>query len=118
MTSTLVPCRFLHVAHPGYLRRDEAEEELKSSLHLTDNATPFQLSSCTISVLISEGKPEWYSFQAIVVEMTIPRAAPLKERFFSLGDPTQAKTTRPYVGSFQFVPNWSLKNGSSTKSTC
>jgi hypothetical protein len=56
-TDTLIPCGFLVGAHPGFFRRDEAEEELIGSLGLADNSIPFQLSSRNISVPIADGAP-------------------------------------------------------------
>jgi hypothetical protein len=74
-TSTLVACGFLVGAHPGYLRRDEAEQELRVSLQLQQEDSkaeeeniPFQLSSRTTTVAIQDGEKERYEFQAIVVE--------------------------------------------------
>jgi hypothetical protein len=68
-TTTLVACRFLHGAHPGYLHRDEAEKELDKCLNPEkDQATPFQLSAHTITVPVEDGKLERFSFQAVGVE--------------------------------------------------
>jgi hypothetical protein len=53
----LVSCGFLVGAHPGHLRRDEAEEELRMSLDADPERFPFQLSSRSISVPIKEGDP-------------------------------------------------------------
>jgi hypothetical protein len=47
--ATLVVCGFLVGAHPGHLRRNEAEQELRIRLRLEEDF-PFQLSSRTISV--------------------------------------------------------------------
>jgi hypothetical protein len=45
-TSSLVPCGFLLGAHPGHMRRDEAESELGLSLGFpSSDELPFQLSS-------------------------------------------------------------------------
>jgi hypothetical protein len=45
-TSSLVPCGFLLGAHPGHMRRDEAESELGVSLGFpAKEELPFQLSS-------------------------------------------------------------------------
>ncbi len=104
-TSSLVPCGFLLGAHPGHLRRDEAESELKVSLgYDNDDEVTFQLSSRSVSVPIQEGKPERYAFQAVVVETSTQQASTLREKFFSLGNPTQAQNRFPYTGKYQFVP--------------
>ncbi len=103
-TATLVACGFLVGAHPGYLRRDEAEEELTRSLESTKDEVQFQLTARTISVPIQEGKPERYTFQAVVVETATSTAAKLREKFFSLGNPLEAKLNYPYTGHYQFVP--------------
>jgi hypothetical protein len=104
-TSSLVPCGFLLGAHPGHLRRDEAEVELRVSLGFsTDEELPFQLSSRSVSVPIQEGKPDRYAFQAVVVETSVPQASVLREKFFSLGIPTKAVENFPYTGKYQFVP--------------
>jgi hypothetical protein len=66
-TSTLVPCGFLHGAHPGYLHLDEAEDEIRKYLNIT-NELEFQLSLRTISVPIMEGNPEKFAFPAVVVK--------------------------------------------------
>jgi hypothetical protein len=76
-TDTLVACGFLVGAHPGFMRRDEAEEELKVSLDIEPDTLPFQLSSRSISVPIKEGDQSRFSFQAIVVETSVKHAQPL-----------------------------------------
>jgi hypothetical protein len=104
-TSTLVPCGFLLGAHPGHLRRDEAESELHVSLGFDDeDELPFQLSSRSVSVPIQEGKTDRFVFQAVIVETSTQQAASLRERFFSLGNPEQAQQKYPYTGKYQFVP--------------
>ncbi len=72
-TATLVACSFLVGTHPGYLRHDEAERELRLSLGLSipDQNTEeadihFQLSSRTASVPVQDGGTERYSFRAVV----------------------------------------------------
>jgi hypothetical protein len=53
---TLVACGFMVGAHPGFLSRNKAEEELCGSLSLDDeDVLPFQLSSHSISVPIKDG---------------------------------------------------------------
>jgi hypothetical protein len=104
-TSSLVPCGFLLGAHPGHLRRDEAESELKISLgYQTEEEVPFQLSSRSVSVPIQEGKSERYAFQAVVLETSTQQASSLREKFFSLGNLKQAHERFPYTGQYQFVP--------------
>jgi hypothetical protein len=103
-TDTLVACGFLVGAHPGFLRRDEAEEELRVSLDLEKEPLPFQLSSRSISVPIKEGDPGRFSFQAIVVETSVPYAQPLREKFYQLDPPNTAQETYPYTGMYPFVP--------------
>jgi hypothetical protein len=103
--SSLVPCGFLLGAHPGHLRRDEAEAELRISLGYSDgDELPFQLSSRSVSVPIQEGKLDRYVFQAVVIETSTQHAASLREKFFSLGDPKKTVDRFPYTGSYQFVP--------------
>jgi hypothetical protein len=84
----LVACGFLVGAHPGYTRRDHAEEELWVHLHMDEEDIPYQLSTRTISVPLVEDKLGKYSFQAVVVETSANKAASLWERFYSL-DPQQ-----------------------------
>jgi len=69
-SATLVVCGFLVGAHPGHLRREDAERELRERLQLSDDF-PFQLSSRTISVLKDSSKEaERYSFPAVACEHT------------------------------------------------
>jgi hypothetical protein len=103
--SSLVPCGFLLGAHPGHLRRAEAEDELRVSLgYALDEELPFQLSSRTVSVPIQDGKQERYAFQAVVVETSTQHAATLREKFFSLGNPKTVLERFPYTENYQFVP--------------
>jgi hypothetical protein len=112
-TSSLVPCGFLLGAHPGHLRRDEAEAELWVSLGFdTDEDLTFQLSSRSVSVPIQEGKPERFVFQAVVVETSTQNAA---SKFFSLGNPDKVQKDYPYTGRYQFVPFLKTKEWTVTK---
>jgi hypothetical protein len=114
--SSLVPCGFLLGAHPGHLRRDEAEDELRISLGFSlDEELPFQLSSRSVSVPIQEGKQERFAFQAVVIETSTQHAASLREKFFSLGNPEQAIERYPYTGKYQFVPFLKTKEWTMTK---
>jgi hypothetical protein len=103
-TDTLVPSGFLVGAHPNFFHRNEAEEELLGSLGLPDESIQFQLSSRSISVPISDGSPERYTFQAVVVETAAPHATTLREKFYELENPATATKSYPYTGSYQFVP--------------
>jgi hypothetical protein len=103
-TDTLVACGFLVGAHPGHLRRDEVEEELKVSLGMDQGPLPFQLSSRSISVPIKDGDPSRYSFQAIVVETSTQYAPTIRETFYELDNRVKAKEDYPYTGMYQFVP--------------
>jgi hypothetical protein len=103
-TETLVPCGFFVRAHPGYLRRDEAEEELHASLGLDPGEIPFQRSSRSVSVPIKEDDTRHYSFNAVVVETSTKHATKLRERFYDLQDPRTAIADYPYTGLYQFVP--------------
>ena len=103
-TETLVPIGFLVGAHPGHLRRDEAEEELRGSLGLSEGELPFQLTSRTISVPIQEGGTQRYSFQATVIETSVEQANKLRECFYQLSKPAEAPNAYPYTGQYQFVP--------------
>jgi hypothetical protein len=113
--STLVACGFLYGAHPGYLRCNEAEKEL--SLCLNNNHKEknyFQWSARTLSVPITDGKPERFLFQAIVIETEAKQAFLLRERFYSLGDPLKVKQVYQYVAKYQFDPlvmskEWSVE---------
>jgi hypothetical protein len=103
--NTLVSCGFLHGAHPGYLWRAEAEKELDRCLNQDrEKSIPFQLSARTVSVPITDGGQEKFSFQAIVVETAIEHAAALWERFYSLGDPLTVYQCFQYVDKYQFIP--------------
>jgi hypothetical protein len=103
--SSLVPCGFLLGAHPGHLRRDVAEDELRVSLgYPIEEELPFQLSSRSVSVPVQEGKQERYAFQAVVVETSTQHASVLREKFFSLGHTAKALESYPYTGKYQFVP--------------
>ncbi len=103
-TDTLVACGFLVGAHPGHLRRDEAEVELRVSLDADPDKFPFQLSSRSISVPVKEGDPSRYSFQAIVVETSTQLASTIWEKFYELDQPAKAQAIYPYTGMYQFVP--------------
>jgi len=86
-SATLVVCGFLVGAHPGHLRREDAERELRERLQLSDDF-PFQLSSRTISVLKDSSKEaERYSFPAVAVETSARHAKQLREAFFSQPKP-------------------------------
>jgi hypothetical protein len=100
----LVVCGFLLGAHPGHLRRDEAEVELRGSLGLDLEEFSFQLSSRTISVPIKECELGRFSFQAVVVETAAQHASHLCEKFYLLEDSKRAAVTYPYTGMYQFVP--------------
>lgn len=115
-------CGFLVGAHPGYLQRDEAEQELRVSLQLQredskaeEENIPFQLSSRTTTVAIKDGEKERYTFQAIVVETATNNAAKLRERFYKLENPTVAQTSYPYTGKYQFVPFLKTKEWTTEK---
>ncbi len=114
-TSTLVACGFLVGAHPGYTRRDHAEEELRIRLRMDEEDIPYQLSARTISVPIAEDKPEKFSFQAVVIETSAKDAAALRERFYSLDNPVKAQQKFPYTGKYQFVPILKSKEWTVTK---
>ena len=85
-------------------RRDKAEEELSGSLAMDDEPIPFQLASCNISVPISDGGKERFSFHAIVVETSTQHTAALCEWFYELGNSLTATKRYPYIGGYQFVP--------------
>jgi hypothetical protein len=51
---------------------------------MDDNPIPFQLASRNISVLVSDGCKERFTFQAIVIETSTKHAANLQERFYEL----------------------------------
>jgi hypothetical protein len=103
-TDTLVPCGFLVGAHPGFLRRNEAKEELRGSLSIDPEELPFQLSARTISVPLKEGEPGRFSFQAVVVETAVKHATKLRDFFYMQDNPATAVKTYPYTGMNQFVP--------------
>lgn len=96
-TDTLVACGFLVGAHPGHLHCDEAERELRTSLQLENNF-PLQLSARTTTILIVLGKPEKFSFQAVVIETPINHAEQLREQFYLLPKPAVAHGLYPYTG--------------------
>lgn len=100
---TLVVCGFFVGAHPGHLRREDAEVELRKRLQLPPDF-PFQLSSRTISVPIAPGKDERYAFPAVAVESSTKFAKRLREAFFAQPKPSEAKLQFPYTGMYQFVP--------------
>jgi hypothetical protein len=103
-SDTLVVCGFLLGAHPGHLRREDAEKELLQRLTL-DTDFPFQLSSRTISVPFDNSKDaKRYSFPAVAVETSSRQAKHLREAFFSQPKPEVAKVKYPYTGLYQFVP--------------
>jgi archaellum component FlaC len=103
-TDTLVACGFLVGAHPGHLRRDEAEEEFRASLEIDSESLPFQLSSRSISVPMKEGDKSRYGFQAIVIETSTQYVPILREKFYALDHPNTAREVFPYTGMYQFVP--------------
>jgi hypothetical protein len=103
-TETLVPCGFLVGAHPGYLRRNEADEELHASLGLDPGEIPFQISARSVSVPIKEDDTRQYTFNAVIIETSTKYAARLRECFYVLQDPTKATESYPYTGLYQFVP--------------
>jgi hypothetical protein len=103
-SATLVVCGFLVGAHPGHLRREDAEVELRNRLQLSAEF-PFQLSSRTISVPRDSSKnPERFSFQAVAVETSTNHAKQLREAFFSQPKPVESAKYFPYTGPYQFVP--------------
>jgi hypothetical protein len=65
---------------------------------------PFQLSSRSISVPITETNPSRYSFQAIIVETSTSHVQQLREKFYQLAHPSKAKIDYPYTGMYPFVP--------------
>jgi len=103
-SATLIVCGFLVGAHPGHLRRDDAEAELRKRLNLQENF-PFQLTARTISVPKDSAKlSERYSFPVVSVETTTSHAKQLREAFFALPKPVDAALSFPYTGPYQFVP--------------
>jgi hypothetical protein len=103
--ATLVAIGFLHGAHPGYFRRDAAEQEMEKYINQNPaSRLPFQLSARTITVPITDGKAERFSFQAVVVETAVEHATDLREQFYSLGNPAIVKRHFSYTGNHQFIP--------------
>lgn len=111
---TLVTCGLLAGAHPGHLRRDEAEREIHSWLQLDDHIS-FPLSFRTVSVFIEPGKDQKYSFQAIAVDTAVTHSRHIQEAFFSLPKPAVAQQLYPYPGPYQFVPLLVSKEWSTQK---
>jgi hypothetical protein len=101
---TLVVCGFLVGAHPGHLRRDEAEEELHGSRGLDFVDLKFQLSSRSISVPIKEGNAGRFGLQAVVIESSTRDAPNFRECFYKLKNPAKAIESYPYTGMYQLVP--------------
>jgi hypothetical protein len=114
--ATLVAVGFLHGAHPGYFRRDTAEQEMEKYINQNPaSSLPFQLSAFTITVPIMDGKAKRFSFQTVVVETPVEHATALRERFYSLGDPAIVKRHFSYTGNHQFNPllksnHWPINN--------
>jgi hypothetical protein len=103
-SATLVVCGFLVGAHPGHFRRDDAEIELRSRLHLPEEF-PFQLSSRTITVPKDPGKhAERFSFPAVAIETYTRHAKNLRKSFFLQPKPAEAALHFLYTGPYQFVP--------------
>jgi len=113
-TDNLVPCGFLLGAHPGYLRRDEAESDHHKCLGITQEELPFQLSSRSVSVSIPNVQTAPYHIQAIVIETSTKYANTLREKFYSL-NPTVVRLQSPYIGKYHFIPflpsrEWKLES--------
>jgi hypothetical protein len=102
-TDTLVACGFLVCAHPGHMRRDEAEQEMWSSLNLGDEVQ-FQLSSRTVTVPMGSNTKERYSFQVVIIETAANQARKMRESCFALPKPSVSREYYPYTGPYQFVP--------------
>jgi hypothetical protein len=91
-TDNLVPCGFLFGAHPSYLRRDEAEQELQACLNITPDSLPFQLLSRSdfqllsrsASVPTSDNPSVRYHIQAIIVKTSTRHAASLRKKLIQL----------------------------------
>lgn len=113
-TDTLVVSGFLVGAHPGHLRREDAEEELRKRLNLPPDF-PFQLSSRTISVAIANGREERFAFPAVAIETSAKFSKKLREAFFAQPKPADAKIDYPYTGIYQFVPMLQSKEWPTTK---
>jgi hypothetical protein len=93
-SNTLVVCSFLHGAHFGHLRCEDAESELMQRLNL-EKEFPFQLSSRTISVPIDNSKDaQRYSFPAVAVETSVRQTKHLREAFFSQPKPEISKACK------------------------
>jgi hypothetical protein len=80
-------------AHPGHLRREDAEQELRARLNLPPDFQ-FQLSSKTISVPMPNGTNR-YSFPAVAIETSARLGKRLREAMFSLPKPSDAKRQYP-----------------------
>jgi len=112
-TDTLVACGFLVGAHPGHVRREEAEEEIRGSLGLDPEELDFQLSTRSISVPIQEGDSARFTFQALVIKTSTKNATILRERFYEF-QPSKIVKNYPYTGLYPFVPmikskEWSIQ---------
>ena len=92
-TDTLVVSGFFVGAHPGHLRREDAEQELRTRLNLPPEFQ-FQLSSRTISVPMPNGTNR-YSFPAVAIETSARLGKRLREAMFSLPKPSDAKRQYP-----------------------
>jgi hypothetical protein len=99
-TETLVACGFLVGAHPGFLCRNEAEEEICGSLGLDKGELDFQTSFRSISAPLREGEKERFSFHAVVVETSSKDASRLRERFYELKHPLVAMIDYPCTGNY------------------
>jgi hypothetical protein len=103
-SATLVICGFFVGAHPGHLHRDDAEKEIRDRLQLPE-AFPFQLTSRTSSLPRDSSKEsERCAFPAVAIETSARQAKKLREAFFALPPPSEAKVDHPYTGCYQFVP--------------
>jgi hypothetical protein len=98
-SSTLVVCGFLVSAHPGHLRREDAEVEFRKRLGLAPDY-PFQLNSRTISVPTQADKDSGrYSFPTVVVETSTKEAKHIREAFFGLPKPADAVVSLSIYGA-------------------
>jgi hypothetical protein len=114
-SSSLVVCGFLVGAHPGHLRREDAEVEFCERLGLAPDY-PFQLNSRTIWVPTQAEKDSGrYSFPAVVVETSAKEAKHIRAAFFGLPKPADAVVAYPYTGPYQFVPMLQSKEWPFTK---